>query len=207
MGMLGGMNRFGMSIASMGHDLLELVIGVLTDAVEHRDEGAECFGKAGLEMLIIGVLWIYTMSPKSLFILWLAVHGRLSTKDRLMQWGIATDGVCSLCGVDPESVQHLFFQCSYARQVWQKFLQILIINRSSQAFDQELQFAMRMSKKCTAVSKLLLAGFAEAVYCLWIQRNQRVFAGHVQSAEQIVKEIVFKVACRCRDSDIALLLY
>ncbi|XP_021843682.2 uncharacterized protein [Spinacia oleracea] len=124
-------------------------------------------------------------SPKSLFILWLAVHGRLSTKDRLMQWGIATDGVCSLCGVDPESVQHL----------------------SSQAFDQELQFAMRMSKKCTAVSKLLLAGFTEAVYCLWIQRNQRVFAGHVQSAEQIVKEIVFKVACRCRDSDIALLLY
>lgn len=48
------------------------------------------------------------VSPESLFILCLAVHGRLPTKDRLQHWGIATTGLCSLCGTELEYVQHFF---------------------------------------------------------------------------------------------------
>ncbi|XP_056690365.1 uncharacterized protein [Spinacia oleracea] len=153
------------------------------------------------------VLCNSSASPKSLFILWLALHGRLPTKDRILQWGIVTDGLCSLCGSKLESTQHLFFQCSFSKKVWQKFLQGLHISRAVQNFDQEIQFPIRMSKNTIAVSKLFLAGFAETVYGLWLQRNQRVFAGHIQTAEQISRDVIFRVACRYRDSDLHLLLF
>lgn len=64
-----------------------------------------------------------------------------------------------------------------------------------------------MSKESTDLSKVFLASFAEVVYGLWIQRNQRVFAGHVQTVDQIIRASIFRVACRCRDFDIDLLMY
>ncbi|XP_021835349.2 uncharacterized protein [Spinacia oleracea] len=146
-------------------------------------------------------------SPKSLFILWLAVQSRLPTKDRLQNWGIPTDGLCPLCSTDLETVQHLFFQCSYSQQVWQQVLQVLKIQRPSFGFDQEIQIAVRMCKRSSGTSKLFIAVFAEVVYGLWIQRKQRVFAGHSQVPDHIVRAAIFRVACRCKESDLHLLLY
>lgn len=47
-------------------------------------------------------------SPRSIFILWLALHKRLATVDRLCRWGIVVSPVCALCNFADESIQHLF---------------------------------------------------------------------------------------------------
>lgn len=47
-------------------------------------------------------------SPKSKFILWMAVKNRLSTTDRLTQWNVPCNRTCCLCTKDNESVEHLF---------------------------------------------------------------------------------------------------
>lgn len=57
------------------------------------------------------VLCKNSASPVSLFIFWLAIQGRLPIKDRLQQWGISMYGLCSLCGIEMEYFQHLFFRC------------------------------------------------------------------------------------------------
>lgn len=56
-------------------------------------------------------------SPKSVFILWLMVQNRLATRDRLLSWKIQCSAACGLCDSADESVEHLFYQCSYIQAV------------------------------------------------------------------------------------------
>lgn len=60
--------------------------------------------------------------PRCSFIAWLACKGRMRTKEKLFQWGVVADSTCALCGTCVETIDHLFFQCSYAWQVWSLIL-------------------------------------------------------------------------------------
>ncbi|KAI8567999.1 hypothetical protein RHMOL_Rhmol02G0164200 [Rhododendron molle] len=61
--------------------------------------------------------------PRWAFIEWLALLGRLSTKDRLYSWGVVSDQRCVLCQVENESHEHLFFACAYSSAMWDSLLQ------------------------------------------------------------------------------------
>ena len=50
--------------------------------------------------------------PKHSFISWLLFKNRLSTKDKLVKWGIMTKIKCVLCYTGNESWNHLFFHVS-----------------------------------------------------------------------------------------------
>ncbi|XP_070037185.1 uncharacterized protein [Nicotiana tomentosiformis] len=67
--------------------------------------------------------------PKWIFILYLAIIGKLSTRDRLARWGVTNDLQCPLCNVEEESIEHLFFKCTYAASFWRKLLQWMGITR------------------------------------------------------------------------------
>lgn len=75
-------------------------------------------------------------SPKSIFILWLSLWNRLVTKDRLIRWGINCDPICILCLEHQESVQHLCFECPYAKEIWSRILVLLKLNKLVLCFDQ-----------------------------------------------------------------------
>nr|XP_009772314.1 PREDICTED: uncharacterized protein LOC104222732 [Nicotiana sylvestris] len=78
-------------------------------------------------------------SPKWIFNLYLAILGRLYTRDRLMGWGIAICSDCSLCGRATESHDHLFFKCNYSTVIWRKLLQWLGITRDVQGWNDKIQ--------------------------------------------------------------------
>lgn len=61
-------------------------------------------------------------SPKSVFILWLAIQNRLATKDRLLSWNIPVDGTCCLCQQELETTSHIFFDCSFSKEIWETVL-------------------------------------------------------------------------------------
>lgn len=54
-------------------------------------------------------------SPKHDIICWLAMYRRLLTKDRMQRLEITQDTDCMLCGVSNESIEHLFFECTFSR--------------------------------------------------------------------------------------------
>ncbi|KAK4721508.1 hypothetical protein R3W88_011741 [Solanum pinnatisectum] len=56
-------------------------------------------------------------NSKWIFILYLTIHRRLYTMDRLDKWGIHTDQVCALCKQELETHQHLFFSCTMAARI------------------------------------------------------------------------------------------
>lgn len=61
-------------------------------------------------------------SPKWIFILRLAAHSRLVTRDRLMNWGIIGNQECPLCAAQPETIAHLFFKCDISAYIWNQLL-------------------------------------------------------------------------------------
>lgn len=115
-------------------------------------------------------------SPRSIFITWLALLNRLYTKDRMILWHFPT---CVLCQKENENVQHLFFQCDFARAVWQGVLRQLHICRRPQSLDDEVKWVAQRRRRTDRRSRLIVMCFSEVIHAVWLQRNAHVFGGQV----------------------------
>ncbi|XP_060216398.1 uncharacterized protein LOC132643887 [Lycium barbarum] len=71
------------------------------------------------------VIWSSLILPKHRFILWLAYHRKLMTKDRMADMGIQCDNAeCVLCEKqEVEDAMHLFTECPWTRAVCTEVLQ------------------------------------------------------------------------------------
>ncbi|XP_010690187.2 uncharacterized protein LOC104903773 [Beta vulgaris subsp. vulgaris] len=136
-------------------------------------------------------------SPKSIFITWLAVLNRLTTKVRLVSWQMLNDPSCPICQQENEDVLHLFIKCNYSATIWQKCLQILKCPRPIVSFMSEVNIAAEQCRRRHKKSQVYGMVFTDAVYQLWMQRNQKVFENKLVSPDQVVDNIIFNVACRC----------
>ena len=67
------------------------------------------------------IVWFPGGNPRHSFVLWLAVHTRLSTHDRIYKF---THGplACVFCHSQMESHDHLFFACPYSLFIWQDLM-------------------------------------------------------------------------------------
>lgn len=61
----------------------------------------------------------------------------------ILQIGLSPQ--CVLCDAAPETVNHLFFQCSFSAELWKKIFRSLQFSRS--AVDQEVHFVSRMVRR------------------------------------------------------------
>ena len=64
------------------------------------------------------IVWIGRGIPRHNFLTWLFVLNRCPTRDRLIGWGLQTDGACLLCNQAAESRDHLFYLCPYSWGIW-----------------------------------------------------------------------------------------
>ena len=60
--------------------------------------------------------WFKYRIPRHAFILWLAIKGRLRTMDRLHDQ--ERPRICTLCSLEDETHEHLFFNCRFSHEVW-----------------------------------------------------------------------------------------
>ena len=121
------------------------------------------------------LVWSTLNVPKHAFISWLAVLNRLPTKDRLRAWGIVTDGSCAFCN-EQETRDHLFFGCSFTKELWKKVLQMSGLQRRVLTWDQELKWAINKLKGKALISNLLKIAWNALIYSIWRERNCRIFA-------------------------------
>lgn len=64
--------------------------------------------------------WSWKLPLKIKLFNWLAAENKISTWNNLQRKGWTGPNLCQLCFKDAESVFHLFNQCYYTRQVWNK---------------------------------------------------------------------------------------
>jgi hypothetical protein len=101
--------------------------GTLGMATSRRKHIYNYFRLSGPQVNWARVVWEQWSMPRHNFILWLAVLGKLRTKDRLRFFQIDTS--CVLCGQMEESHSHLFFTCSWTACFWLQIKLWLRINR------------------------------------------------------------------------------
>ncbi|XP_021836449.2 uncharacterized protein [Spinacia oleracea] len=134
-------------------------------------------------------------SPKSVFIVWLALQDRLATKERLRRWNVIADSVCCLCHSTDESRDHLFFDCSYSADIWNQVLQRSGIHRTAGTWNEEVQWVQKASRSTRSKARMCNSLFCETVYSIWLARNSKVFSNQLDNSLSIVNRILFRVAC------------
>lgn len=63
-------------------------------------------------------VWQLETSPKVRHFLWRCLSNALPIADNMVHRHIAKDRRCNRCGAEAETVNHLLFQCPFARLVW-----------------------------------------------------------------------------------------
>ncbi|XP_022735626.1 uncharacterized protein LOC111288994 [Durio zibethinus] len=123
----------------------------------------------------------------------MAILNRLPMKDRLRSWGMEIDSRSNLCHNEYETRDHVYFECVYTKEVWQKILQPCKIDRRVGSWYTELSWSENRLKGKALISTLLRIAWNACIYFIWGERNQRIFKqGEMTTAQMVdkVKEIV-----------------
>lgn len=142
------------------------------------------------------LVWYSQCVPKHSFILWLAIQNRLSTQEKLQNWGIYNVNRCPLCQKDNEDLQHLFFRCEFSKEVWYKAVLMADINCDNSSWEELIK---SMADECIqknigwVVKRLVLAA---CVYFLWQERNGRIFKEVQNSSQEVYNKVVDTVKCK-----------
>ncbi|XP_060217416.1 uncharacterized protein LOC132644817 [Lycium barbarum] len=131
--------------------------------------------------------------PKWTFILILAAQRSLLTRDRLAKWGITDETVCPLCTVENESIEHLFFSCSFSTSVWSNILSWQGLNRPALGWQEELKTASDYAKGNSADAVIYKMSIAACVHQIWQERNLRIFQHQSRPATPIIRMIIQEV--------------
>lgn len=121
------------------------------------------------------VVWNRKHVPRWSFIQWMATLGRLSTKDRLIAWGVSTDRACVLCYGGLESHWLLICKCQYAALVWNGIRSKCERHGGATELSSELQWGIQNFSK-SVISVFFHLSLAATVYYLWPESKSRIYS-------------------------------
>ncbi|GJU56754.1 putative RNA-directed DNA polymerase [Tanacetum coccineum] len=112
------------------------------------------------------VVWFSQQIPRHVIHLWLVIKRKLKTQDTLRQWDVSSNTNlhplrCPLCGTQPDSHDHLFFECGL-------FLQLSLA---------------KMRSARSVIAKLI---FDASCYFIWQEQNDRLFMKKKRSQDQVI---------------------
>ncbi|GJY88214.1 hypothetical protein Tco_0502842 [Tanacetum coccineum] len=97
---------------------------------------------------------------------------------------------CALCKAQPDSHEHLFFECSYSAKVWVKVLQVADIQFNSSRLSDILAWLLPISKQNNVLSIMSRMVLAAVSYFIWQERNNRIHGKGERNHELLVNNIV-----------------
>ncbi len=126
----------------------------------------------------LAYLWEVRAPIKIKIFMWLGARNRIQTADLLRKRGWIGPAMCVLCRRNAEWVEHLFFECSYARDFWRGLLR-----------DDDSMFEALVAQPGTLAERLnrimvrykgtkrtlLALGIVAGCWELWRERNDRIF--------------------------------
>ena len=139
--------------------------------------------KVGWSSLLSGSLKI----PRHLFILWLAILGKLPTTDK--PW-LSHLGTCILCNEGAlETHAHLFFQCKFSRQCLTTIRKVLGFHWPNTDWTRDIEWASWRWRGKHIINIAYRALLASCVYHIWRERNLRRFE-HVERTPNIIAKLI-----------------
>nr|XP_009803944.1 PREDICTED: uncharacterized protein LOC104249256 [Nicotiana sylvestris] len=115
--------------------------------------------------------------PRFKFILWLALHNRLATVERLLKFGIQTPQQCIFCEQVVETFDHLSFKCSLTKELWLRLLRWLGYDRPICDWQSEVEWVSKNAKRRNGQCAIVTCVFGMLVNAIWRERNKLRFQG------------------------------
>ncbi|XP_018448417.1 uncharacterized protein LOC108819900 [Raphanus sativus] len=155
-------------------------------------------------------IWFSKGIPRHKFLSWLFVLNRCPTKDRMVEWGLDVDPICTLCNSDIETRDHLYFSCPYSWEIWNTSAA-----RAGFSTPREwLGILTELGRLKTPdhTRTLALLAWQASIYCIWAERNGRLHRSRFRLPQTVIKEIhnIIKLrigAIRLDDPALASLLF
>ncbi|GKC16678.1 GRF1-interacting factor 1-like protein [Tanacetum coccineum] len=178
------------------------IVSNAVDELEWRDSSGtamdfsvssvwECIRPRGDEITWCDVVWFSNCIPRHAFHLWLVIKRKLKTQDNLRQWDVSSNTnlnlfQCPLCESQPDSHDHLFFECVFSLQVWNHMKIYAGTPRVAASLNAIIDHIIPMSKKKTTRSVIAKLVFVASTYFIWQERNYRLFKNQKRSPNQII---------------------
>ncbi|GKE55263.1 reverse transcriptase domain, reverse transcriptase zinc-binding domain protein [Tanacetum coccineum] len=139
--------------------------------------------------------------------LWLVIKKRLKTQDLLRSWDILGNLAMNfpLCASQPDSHEHLFFECTFSKQIWWHVKDLAGLSNLAPSLDLIINAITHIAKRRTTRSVIAKLVVAAAAYFIWQERNSRLFKKSKRSEDQLVECITSSVrlkliSCRFKKS-------
>ncbi|XP_057791142.1 uncharacterized protein LOC131008273 [Salvia miltiorrhiza] len=133
-------------------------------------------------------IWENFIPVRRSLLCWRLIHNRLPTFDCLIKQGLILPNFCCFCYRSGESIDHLFWQCSELRHVWEEFLNWFNFNGEHVDIHGFLVAAWN-HKPSSQVLTYWKAGIIYLLWAIWHQRNECVFKGKVYSSQRLLQHI------------------
>jgi len=145
-------------------------------------------------------VWMNIAPLKVELMVWLALLGRLNTKDMLAKKKIIPQecNLCTFCSLNDETCDHLLVQCSVVWKVWCNIGQGLGLRQMQQQptfrqlYEWWLDKANSIQNRCR--KKMLLVSFFTVTWSIWNKRNLMVFQNQEFEHHTFCHTVRWKVA-------------
>ncbi|KAJ0074645.1 hypothetical protein Patl1_37495 [Pistacia atlantica] len=137
----------------------------------------ETFRSHGTPLGWDNLIWHNFLPPKYSLLAWRVLHGKLPTEDQLQIRGFHLASVCQLCATpcSGESISHLFFQCSFAQQVWQWLASQFVTSLPFAGTLHTLWNAIASKGFKSQLRKIWLVACLHSFHLIWKVRNRLLF--------------------------------
>lgn len=134
-------------------------------------------------------IWSLDTAPKIKMFLWKAVSGALPVTDNLLSRGMKIDSRCQVCGMEGESINHVLFTCTLARQFW------AICNFPRPHSDFSVSsiysniFYVLKAKDIPSIPLNISRAGPWIIWNIWKNRNSHFFEGCVTKAPDFLEKV------------------
>ncbi|XP_021979869.1 uncharacterized protein LOC110875992 [Helianthus annuus] len=119
---------------------------------------------------------------------------KLMTQDKILHWNHTRNNnmnmiCCLLCYEDIDSHHHLFFECKFSAQIWDRVrieAGMRNVEPKWSAIVDWLRHRARSKSAANLICRLIVAASA---YAIWRERNNRFFKNHARPPENVCDSI------------------
>lgn len=150
----------------------------------------------GPKLQVPNLLWRGVAPPKAQFLSWLAWRGRVKTISLLQRFRALSSNVenlCLFCKLEPESVDHLFLQCSEIWKVWSSMLQWWGVSWVIPATVDGVLLWWLGTKCKKSVMRIWRLVPIAMLWSVWRLRNECVFKGNQPNMEELGEIVKVRV--------------
>ena len=142
-------------------------------------------------------MWERMSIPKHRVMMWLAMLGKLRTKENLCNIGLVADKNCLLCNEGEETISHLFFECTYSKLCLEEIKLWMGIQCRKLTLELLLRW-IKKSKVHLIKKRVLYAVISALVYHIWRIRNGVLWDAKVEQVQKTVQSIKREMRLRLR---------